>query len=406
METGNSAGALLPLGDFLTTEEPVWIWDAVAKRILWANQAGRAFWGVSTLKALQTRRFSPKSKSVERLSLLAANPEGSKETVEMLTLNAASGRRSLKCHVQGLQVAGGRPGLIVKALDTPSQRAPRVGPAKSAASAAQLPRKGSDIRRGLSKSDNDTLNAIAARLNPASSIAQDEQSQPGQTKDIFELRELSHELRNPLTVILGFAERIKSIAPEGRAQAKLRAYANNVIEGANLALAILTDFTDRVAEPGHLRRSLEKAEVKSAAESCLRLITPLAKGAGIKVGRRMEANLPPLPMPERVLKQILLNLLINAIRHHKTGGLLKLAARRRKDRTVRLTVSDDGKGMTKKAIKAIMQGRPARASDGSARAGVGLPLVKRLVEEAGGKFAIESGKGKGTKVEIILPVAA
>lgn len=418
METENSAGAFLPLGDFLTTEEPVWVWDAAARRILWANQAGKAFWGAESLDALRSKRFSSRNKSVGRLTVLAARPDGAKESVEILTLDAASGRTSLKCYVQGLQVAGGRPGLIVKALDYANANDPQPaagpGPAKHESALTMRDKK----RRGAAKSDRAVLDAIATRLKtgqgsqgegtrvgePASASLPVEEMAPDALA--LSIRELSHELRNPLTVILGFAERIKEIAPAGRKQDQLRAYADDIIESANLAIAILGDFSARILQPEESLARPEPVDLKLTVESCLRLIAPLAKASGIKVYRRTGGRLPPLFTADRILKQILLNLLMNAVRHHKTGGQIKVTARRRKDGAVRLAVADDGKGMTKKEIRSVLGRTRRRAPPQPGRSGLGLPLVKRLAEEAGGCLAIESARGKGTTVEIIFPAAA
>ncbi len=111
---------------------------------------------------------------------------------------------------------------------------------------------------------------------------------------------------------------------------------------------------------------------------------------------------------ERVLKQILLNVLINAVRHQKTGGRVQVTVRKRKDGTVRLAISDDGKGMTKKEIRRVMSAARRKASAPSVpgRSGLGLPLVKRLVESAGGTLAIESARGKGTTVEMLFPAVS
>jgi signal transduction histidine kinase len=213
-------------------------------------------------------------------------------------------------------------------------------------------------------------------------------------------------MRNPLSVIRGFAERIKETAASQRDRDRLVAYADDIVEGANLAMAILTDFSARMLNPEQRPAETGPTEVKAVVESCLRLIAPLAKSSGVKLHRRLTGELPPLAAPERVLKQILLNVLMNAVRHHKTGGEIRVLARARKDGSVRLTVSDDGRGMTKKDIRtALAKSRKTPAPE-PGRSGLGLPLVKRLVEAEGGSIAIASQRGKGTTVEIAFPAAA
>ncbi len=413
METGQSEGAFLPLGDFLTADEPVWVWDAAARRILWANQAGRLFWGANSLDALQSKRFSPKNKSVERLNRLAARSSKSKETVEVLTLNGASGRTSFKWYVQGLQVAGGKPGLIVKAVDVPANEPGSRSAKQPEIATGQKIAKKQGGKRGDQQSDRTALEAIAARLKTTSKSSpgqEDKHTSPPHdvSMDIIAMRvrELSHELRNPLTVILGFADRIKTAIPSDDKQNRLRDYADDISESADLAIAILSDFSARILQPDNKPDHSETAKVKETVESCLRLIAPLAQSTGIKLHRRIDGRLPALTIPDQTLKQILLNLLMNAVRHHKTGGQVKVTARLRKSGAVRLAVTDDGVGMSKKEINKLFskvqrQTRPARG-----RSGLGLRLVKRLVEEVGGTLAIRSARGKGTTVEIIFPAPA
>src|SRR5262249_50005164 len=130
-----------------------------------------------------------------------------------------------------------------------------------------------------------------------------------------------------------------------------------------------------------------------------------AKQAGIKVSRSTSRNLPALITGERALKQILLNLLMNAVRHQKTGGKVKVTASRRKDASVRLAVADNGKGMTKKQIKTVQKAARSKPAPPPqpGRSGLGLPLVIKLVEDAGGQLTIESARGKGTTIEMIFP---
>jgi two-component system cell cycle sensor histidine kinase PleC len=318
--------------------------------------------------------------------------------------------------MQSLQIAGGHPGLIVKALgvaDLPEGRAPISEVGAAAPPAADQP--------SASAADRRALEAIAARLREAAKSAQARQKAhqptrpalpppaPGTAEQAaLQIRELCHELRNPLTVISGFAERIRDSAPPGKKHAQLVAYAGDILESARLAMAILNDFSSRMLRPGEEAAPPEPADIRATIESCLRLIAPLARQAGIKVSRRTAGDLPRLRAGERVLKQILLNLLMNAVRHQKTGGKIRVSARLRKDGAVHLTVADDGKGMTKKEIRSVMAS-PRRKSPQPAKpgsSGIGLPLVKRFVESAGGQLSIESARGSGTTVGIVFPPAA
>ena len=424
----------MPLGDFLTAEEPVWVWDAEGRRILWANQAGRAFWGEPSLDALRARRFSAQNKAVARMASLARAGGKTREWTETLILAVASGRQPVKCTMQVLQVAGGRPGLIVRAVDQAGAReraAPHperaaktkaatasdhaalkaiaakmktaVRPERGAASPGREPAARAGTAPAARNRKGDTAKAAAAGASLAVPQAEDA---AGQLPDalVLLLRELCHELRNPLTVILGFSERIRDGGV--RNPDKVRSYAGNILQSAELAMDILADFSNRVLHPGARLPEPDPAEVGPVVAACLQLIAPLAAQAGLKVSRSVAKSLPRLTLAERVLKQILLNVLMNAVRHQKTGGMVRVAARKRHDGAVRITVSDDGIGMTKKDIKAVMSGAPGPLVPRPGRSGLGLPLVKRLVEAAGGTLAIESARYKGTAVEIVFPASA
>jgi signal transduction histidine kinase len=409
MESDGGPAGIIPLGDFLTAEEPVWVWDAAARRILWANQAGRAFWGAASNDGLRDRTFSARNKAVRRMAALALDAGDKREWVETLTLGAGDGQQIVTCHMQSLEVAGGHPGLIVKALSDSGAREQTPGDPPAEPSPARS--------RSEQRSDRTALDAIAARLNsgsgpkPTKRPPQKTPPPPPPAREVrpeaavLTVRELCHELRNPLTVILGFAERISDTAPPGRNQEKLRAYAADIMESAHLAMAILGDFSSRVLRPEEGPPAPEPVDIKSTVESCLRLIAPLAKRAGLKLFKSTGKGLPPLLAGERVLKQILLNVLMNAVRHQKTGGRIEVKAHKRKDGAVRIVIADDGRGMTKKEIRSVMSAghRKAPVPPSPGLSGLGLPLVKRLMESAGGTLAIEGVRGKGTTVEMLFP---
>ena len=317
MKSDDRAAASMPLGDFLTAEEPVWVWDAEGRRILWANQAGRTFWGEPSLDALRARRFSARSKAVLRMTSLARTNGKTREWTETLSLTSANGRKAVKCSMQRLEVSGGRSGLIVRALDHGGGHehpapAPKRGGTRVPRSAA-----GND---GGAETDNTALKAIAAKMKsavrsprggalpppvsrassrpeitprakrrqpdtPAAAAAEAASAVLRASGDadvlpdalILMLRELCHELRNPLTVILGFSERIHDGGV--RHPDKVRSYAGNIMQSAELAMDILADFSNRILRPGARLPTPEPVEAGPVVKSCLQLIAPLAAQA-------------------------------------------------------------------------------------------------------------------------------
>jgi signal transduction histidine kinase len=401
----NKGGMSLALGDLLVAEEPVWVWDVGARKILWANRAGQAFWGADTLDSLRARRFDARNKTISHIAARAKTSGRSQEWTERLTFPGRPDRTPVTCYMQSLEVAGGRPGVIVKALGAAAKpAAPAATPAKALAAdtagktalkavAAQL-EEARASRRKLRNGASLDAGVAPGAAAPASISPQ----------HAALIRELCHELRNPLTVIIGFAERIRDGDPV-RGHSKVPAYAENILEGAHLALDILRDFSARLTA-ADVAPAPEPADIKAAVVSCLGLVAPLAKQAGLTLSKSLGRRLPYLKVETRALKQMLLNVLLNAVRHQKTGGRISVKARHGRSGVLRITVIDDGIGMKKKEIKAALSGKPRQTPEAGSFSGLGLPLVRRLAESAGGTVAIESARRKGTQVEIRFPPAS
>jgi signal transduction histidine kinase len=339
--------------------------------------------------------------------------------------------------MQTLELSDGRNGLIIRVLDdtamkdgdisTRKRQSKPKTPAKATAqskSKTQPPPRKTPEDSGLSAmpaGDRAALAAIAAQMQAAAPPAMPKPprksvpktssfsplgNEPYHMPDALTLmlRELCHELRNPLTVILGFAERIRDSGLIRRNPEKAQSYADNNMESAELAMEILADFSARVLRPGAGLPQPEPVEIGPIVTRCVQLIRPLATQAGLKVSKTAGKTLPRLHISERALKQILLNVLMNAVRHQKTGGKVRVAARKLKDGAVRLTIADDGIGMTKKEIRSVIGGsRKPPPEPAPGRSGLGLPLVKKLVESTGGTLSIESVRRKGTIIEILFP---
>jgi signal transduction histidine kinase len=442
MGSDDRAAVLLPLGDFITAEEPVWVWDVKARRILWANKAGRDFWGAASQEALRNRRFSTQDRAAARIAALLRKHGTHGEWTDALTLASAAGRVTVQCTMQTLELADGRNGLIVRVQDDTTTKdgefSTRKRPSKPITLTRTTAQPKSKARpkahnaeaqntpsAAMPAGDRAALAAIAAQMQAAAAPPSTQQpprksvpktssfsplgNEPYHMPDALTLmlRELCHELRNPLTVILGFAERIRDSGLIRRNPEKAQSYADNIMESAELAMEILADFSARVLRPGAGLPQPEPVEIGPVVTRCVQLIRPLATQAGLKVSKTAGKTLPRLHISERALKQILLNVLMNAVRHQKTGGKVSVAARKLKDGAVRLTVTDDGIGMTKKEIRSILGGsRKPLPEPAPGHSGLGLPLVKKLVESTGGTLGIDSVRRKGTTIEILFPPTA
>jgi len=220
---------------------------------------------------------------------------------------------------------------------------------------------------------------------------------------------ISHELRTPLNAIIGFSEMIE----QGLArptQAKQREYTAAVLQSGRYLLNIINDILDLARADSGKFELYEEAGIAAGeiVDACLTLTRHRAVSRSVMLSAAVDENVPPIVADPTRLKQILLNLISNAIRFTKAGGSVTVSARRGADGRVAFAVSDTGVGMTPDEIETALEpfgqvdARLAREHEGT---GLGLPLARRLTELHGGTLHIESKKGRGTTVTITLPAA-
>jgi signal transduction histidine kinase len=217
------------------------------------------------------------------------------------------------------------------------------------------------------------------------------------------LSTMSHELRDPLHLILGSAERLKSVQ---RGEDQYRECVERVINSGVRLMRLVNSILDiSEFDAGQLRLNDEFLDVSQAIGSAAALIEPEAHKAGVRVSVAVEANLPKLCADKKRLNQILINLMSNAIRFTSKGGEVKVSAFRQGD-GLAISVSDTGIGMAAKDIpKALerfgqLDTDPNRHHEG---AGLGLPLAQHLMDLHGGTLRIASEPRVGTTVTVTFP---
>jgi signal transduction histidine kinase/CheY-like chemotaxis protein len=218
------------------------------------------------------------------------------------------------------------------------------------------------------------------------------------------LANMSHELRTPLNAVIGFADilRMGSGLDERQAEAVDQIH----IAGRHL-LALIEEVLDFAKiESGKLSVSIEAVDPLAAAEGLAATFRPMAEKA--RVALRVAPCLEPLAVraDDLRLKQVLANLMSNAIKYNRTAGVVEVHARHVGDRVL-LDVRDTGLGIPAARMADLFEpferlGREASSIEG---AGLGLALTRRLVEAMGGKLAVESAEGVGTTFTVELPAA-
>lgn len=220
---------------------------------------------------------------------------------------------------------------------------------------------------------------------------------------------MSHELRTPLNAIIGFSEVLgtEMLGPLGHP--RYREYANDVHGAGRHLLALINDILDlSKAAAGKFDLKCEEISPADIVGECLKLTRGKAHEGKLRLDADLAPGLPNILVDRLRFKQVLLNLCSNAIKFTPPGGHVRVAADQMEDGCFILSVRDTGIGMTAEQIPLALEpfrqiSSPfARNIEGT---GLGLALVKSLVECHDGWLAIESEVGKGTVVKITLPPA-
>jgi cell cycle sensor histidine kinase DivJ len=220
------------------------------------------------------------------------------------------------------------------------------------------------------------------------------------------LATMSHELRTPLNAIIGFSDMLVNADALNVTAARRHEYAQVINDSGQHLLSVVNGILDMSRiEMGRFEITPEPFVLGSVIATCCNLLALRAREEGIDLVVRQAADVPEIIADKRAVKQILINLLANAIKFTESGG--KVMVTTNVDETfVVLSVEDTGVGIPESDLPHL--GDPFfqvraydRAHDG---AGLGLSIVKGLVDLHGGTMHIESSRGEGTRVTIRLPV--
>lgn len=221
------------------------------------------------------------------------------------------------------------------------------------------------------------------------------------------LANMSHELRTPLNAIIGFSDSIKQETFGPLNNEKYQEYINDISDSGQHLLDLINDILDVSAiEARKLELYEEAIEIVELIKASVRLIEHRAESGKILLNINIESNLPKLYADKRRLKQILLNLLANAVKFTPSGGSVTLQASLEDDYSINFSIADTGIGMNKieltKAMTQFGQVDREKATQHEG-AGLGLPLTRGLVELHDGSLEITSEKNVGTTVVVRFP---
>jgi cell cycle sensor histidine kinase DivJ len=221
------------------------------------------------------------------------------------------------------------------------------------------------------------------------------------------LAHMSHELRTPLNAIIGFSEILEKDVIPDLDIVRQREYAKLIHASGQHLLDVVNSILDMSKiESGSFEIFAETLDVAPLVQSCCHMMRSQAEERGIALAHGDLSGLPEISADRRALRQILLNLLANAIKFTDRGGRVSVAARAAEG-IMTLAVSDTGIGIAAADLPRLgdpffqAKGSYDRAYEGT---GLGLSVVRGLVGLHGGRLTVESAPGVGTRVSVRLPV--
>jgi signal transduction histidine kinase len=223
----------------------------------------------------------------------------------------------------------------------------------------------------------------------------------GRLKSEF-IANVSHELRTPLNAVIGFAD-ILNNRYFGDLNSRQLEYTHGILASSHRLLKLINDILDLATiEAGYMVLETGRVEVREMLQTVFSLIRDRAASRNLSLELQCPPDIGAIAADERRLKQALFNLISNAIKFTPPGGVVTIVAERREAELL-LIVADTGIGIPR-ADQARMLEKFEHGPRQSG-AGLGLSLVKSLIELHGGKIGIESTVGRGTRIVCRLPIA-
>lgn len=235
--------------------------------------------------------------------------------------------------------------------------------------------------------------------------AKDQAETSDRAKSNF-LSAMSHELRTPLNAVLGFAQLLEGDAGTSLNEDQIMSV-RMILSSGELLLSLINEVLDLTSiQDGNVKFDDVSVDIEAMLIDCVDLVSPLLQDRGLSMNFDAPkfGGLEVRGDPVR-LKQIILNLLQNAVKYNRDGGAISVLGGVTAENRLRVTISDTGKGIAERDRDAIFTpferlGETHGAVEGT---GIGLTIAKRLIEAMGGSIGVNSELGKGSDFWIELP---
>jgi signal transduction histidine kinase len=221
------------------------------------------------------------------------------------------------------------------------------------------------------------------------------------------LAKISHEIRTPLNAIIGFSEVMadERFGPIGNE--RYRQYLKDIHASGGHLISLLNDLVDlSKIEAGKLDLTFASVNLNDLIQQCVAIMQQQANRERVIVRTSLSTQLPQIIADARSVRQIALNLLSNSVKFTGAGGQVIVSTALTDDREVVLRVRDTGSGMSEKDMETALEPFHQVATVahwGSSATGLGLPIIKALVEANHARFRMTSEIGAGTLVEVAFP---
>jgi signal transduction histidine kinase/CheY-like chemotaxis protein len=218
------------------------------------------------------------------------------------------------------------------------------------------------------------------------------------------LSRMSHELRTPLNAILGFGQltELEAVTPSQKENA------DQILKAGRHLLHLINEVLDITGiESGRMHLSVEPVDVREAVQEVCDLVRPLAAPRRIDLRIEPSAGECFVHADRQRLKQVLLNIVANAVKYNRDGGMARVRCEATPDDRVRIVVVDTGTGIDPTRMHRLFTAfdRLGAEQTGVEGTGLGLALSKRLTEAMNGTLGVQSAPGKGTSFWVELPAA-